>query len=173
MSENNPHQKAPLARVEAAKRDLVEQHGDKDQVERYYAGMLPESEMLALARRVMFAPLAGFRRYQNVKASRNDQSSVEATYLYADDVRHDDGCSAQGHLVKFFTRDPADGITGDEWRDYKAIHDAIKPIAQVEIVEHVGICGRCEYRETVRRSVSVRILWAGYELVREYALGGA
>lgn len=56
MTEKNPHPNAPLARAQTAKREMVEQHGTQNQIERHYAGLLPEDELLALARTALFAP---------------------------------------------------------------------------------------------------------------------
>jgi hypothetical protein len=171
MTEHNPHTKVPMVRDQAAKREMVEKHGDPSQVERYYAGLLPDDELLALARRILFAPLSGFRRYQNVASARGDQ--VVAKYLRPADVKHAEGCPATDSAIRFFTRAPGDGITGNEWRDFKSVVDAIGPSAQVELVEHVGVCTYCRHREAISRSASVRIAWAGNELLREYALGGS
>lgn len=164
MTEHNPHQDAPLARAQTAKREMVDQHGTQNQIERYYAGMLPEEELLALARNALFAPLASFRRYSKLQPG---------------DVKHSDDCF-EGP-VRFFTREAADGISGDEWRDYRRIQDALEEAwrsmprdiaTKIEVVEHVGLCSMCD-KEAIRRAASVRIEWAGHELVREYQLGGA
>lgn len=180
MTEKNPHQDARLVREQAERREMVEKHGEQHQIERYYAGLLPDDELIALARRVLYAPLDGFRRYQNVQASR--RGGVGPVYLYPEDVKHTDGCPGTALSIRFFTRPPDNGITGDEWRDFRRIHDALEEAwramptgvhATVELIEHVGICGYCRHREAIRRSASVRIDWAGLELVREYALGGA
>lgn len=165
MTEHDPHEKLPSVQDQRAKREMIEQHGDKNQKERYYAGLLPEEELLAVARRVLFAPMSQFRRYSKI---------VER------DIKHDDTCGV-GAPVQFFTREVADGISGQEWHDYRKLHDVVTASWQempsgthavVTIVEHVGHCLDCNHRETVRRAAGVRITWAGHELVREYALGG-
>lgn len=163
----------------AAKRALLDWHGEMNQIERFGAGLLPEDELLALARQVLFAPLAKFRRYSK---------------LQAPDIKHTQDCSKTPGILIYFTRTPRDGILADEWRDLQAIRDAAHETLRVgsderdppfqgarsvavervvvDIVEHVGCCDHCRHRDTERRAASVRIEWAGHELVREYAMGG-
>lgn len=152
-----------------AERKLIEKHGNANQLERHSVGLLPNDELCALARATLYAPFAAFRRWDKI-AER--------------DVRHDDSCldgassdNPAIRSIRFITR-PTTSVTGDQWTAYKAIYDAmIAGVAirehnapgQVDIIEHVGICSRCT-RETIGRSASVGIEWAGRNFTREYQL---
>ena len=152
---------------------LLKLHGSENQRERWTAGLLPEDELLALARSVLFAPFASFPRWQK---------------LLHQDVRHDKSCS--GGAITFDTRKPAD-LTHDEWALYKKISGvAIEHAYQLHqirkaaggepyqltgvtcvpsIVEHVGRCSICP-AECFGRAANIRIEWAGRPLSREYSL---
>lgn len=165
MTERNSHPDAPLVRAQTAKREMVERHGTQDQKERYLSGDLPEDELLVLARSVLFAPLLPFRRYQKITL---------------DKVRHV-AAPCPPHDARFFTREVEGGFTANEWHDYRRIKDAMEEAwramppgshVRIEIVEHVGVCSVCQLNEAISRAASVRIAWAGHELVREYQLGG-
>ena len=82
---------------------LLKLHGTENQRERWAEGLLPEDELLALARNVLFEPFAEFRRWQK---------------LQLQDVQARRDCT--GGTIAFTTRKP-DDLTADEWALYKKI----------------------------------------------------
>lgn len=146
-------------------REFVQAYGTENQAERWIAGLLPESELLSLARWEIFAAFAGFPRWVKLETS---------------DLKHDRSCS--GGEVRFVTQKPGD-LTHNEWAIFKKITTAVSQAnnngvlarygvqATVELVEHVGRCSACE-AEVFGRSASIRVTWAGRPLSREYTLEG-
>ncbi len=152
---------------------LLKLHGTPNQCERWASDLLPEDELLALARNVLFEPFGVFRRWQK---------------LQLQDVKHEKACSG-GH-VTFTTRTPSD-LTADQWDLYKkiggvataltyALHKERKArgglpyelpgvTCEISLVEHVGACSHCK-ADVTGRAASIRIEWAGRPLSREYAL---
>lgn len=141
---------------------LVEAYGDENQQERYTAGLLPENELLMLARTVLFAPFSCFHRWEKIDFT---------------EVKHDKACN--GGRVTFTTRTP-DTLDAAEWTKFKSITALVSranqgPLhergvqATVELVEHVGSCSHCK-AEVFGRAASIRIEWAGHRLSREYTL---
>jgi hypothetical protein len=158
-----PYIIAPSAasRAVSAQQRLLELHGNLNQMERHLAGLLPDDELLTLARGVLFAPFTAYKRW--IKLSPGD-------------LMHRRGCRG----VVSFTTHSAPDLTAEEWSRYKTIRDAVhaanggvlKPygaLGEVELVEHVGTCAPCG-AECSARSVSIRIEWAGRPLSREYSL---
>jgi len=148
-----------LRSVEAA---FVRNHGTDNQYERLTAGLLPEVELLSLARYELFLSFAPFRRWQKLEVG---------------DVRHDRSCN--GGVVEFSTSTPG-SLTHDEWSLFKQITGAVdaanggalnghRTNATLSIVEHVGRCLVCQ-AEAFGRAVNIRIEWAGRPLSREYTL---
>jgi len=144
---------------------MLQGHGTDSQRERYAARLLPEDELLALARAQLFAPFASFRRWEK---------------LQLQDVRHERTCS--GGVVAFATS-PPDSLTHDEWSTFKRTLTAIDAAnaghlrwhgvtAEATLVEHVGRCSVCA-AEVFGRAVNIRIEWAGRPLSREYTLEAA
>lgn len=148
-------------------REFVNAYGTENQYERMLAGLLPNSELLNLARWELFRPFASFRRWEKIDER---------------EMKHERSCS--GGEVRFVTQKPGD-LTHDEWAIFKKITTAVSaannakdgPLvannvqATVELVEHVGRCSVCE-AEVFGRAVNIRIEWAGRPLSREYTLEG-
>jgi hypothetical protein len=145
----------------AAQRKFLELHGTENQMERHLAGLLPEDELLGLARNVLFSPFSGFKRWIKLSPA---------------DLMHRRGC--RGNVS--FTTYSAPDLTADEWARYKTVRDAVSVASSdalkpydveigVDLVEHVGVCEACA-NECSARSVSIRIEWAGRPLSREYSL---
>ena len=141
---------------------LLQEHGTDNQRERYAVGLLPEDELLALARYELFLPFAPFRRWAKLEVG---------------DVRHERNCN--GGVVTFSTCEPG-SLTHDEWSLFKQITVAIDAAnggalkwhgvtATFALVEHVGRCSVCQ-AEAFGRAANIRIEWAGRPLSREYAL---
>jgi hypothetical protein len=141
---------------------FVKVYGSENQYERLLSGLLPEAELLALARYELFLSFASFRRWQKLEAG---------------DVRHERSCN--GGVVTFSTSAPG-SLTHDEWATFKQITAAVdaanggvlngeKVSATISLVEHVGRCSVCP-AETFGRAVNIRIEWAGRPLSREYTL---
>lgn len=136
--------------------------GTESQRERWAVDLLPEAELLSLARYELFLSFAPFRRWQKLEVG---------------DVRHDRSCS--GGVVAFSTCEPG-SLTHDEWAAFKQITSAINAAnggalnghgvtATFSLVEHVGRCSVCT-AEAFGRAVNIRIEWAGRPLSREYSL---
>jgi hypothetical protein len=148
-------------RDQAEVRKLLELRGTASQLERYDAGLLPDDELFALARTVLFAPFAGFRRWVKLAPA---------------DLMHRRGCHGD---VAFETRSAPD-LNAEEWAMFKTIRDVVfeandnvlrehHTSGDVSIVEHAGTCAVCG-AQVFARSASVRIEWAGRPLSREYSL---
>lgn len=165
MTETTPFTKAPRTKHIAAERQLLELRGTDEQRERYFAGFLPEDELLMLARDLLYAPFAGLRRWAKIHQGA---------------VRHRVGCEVKFTSdagVSFATR-AAQNMSADEWAMFKTILDIANTVTHrrldsasisVEVIEHIGECRGC-HATVSGKSASVRITWAGRELSREYSL---
>jgi hypothetical protein len=142
--------------------EMLVNHGTDNQQERWEAGLLPEPELLQLARYVLFLPFASFRRWVKLEAG---------------DMRHGKDCT--GGATTFATRFPG-SLTHDEWSNFRKITEAVDAanegpigvhgvVAVIVLVEHVGICSICP-AQIYGRAASIRIEWAGRPLSREYSL---
>lgn len=159
VTEYNPFIEGTRDQAEARK--LLELRGTANQLERHDAGLLPDDELLLLARTVLFAPFAGFRRWVKLAPA---------------DLMHRRGCHGD---VTFTTR-PAPDLDAGEWSMFKTIRDIVDEAndnvlrehhtsGDVSIVEHVGDCQVCGAQVSAK-SASIRIEWAGRPLSREYSL---
>lgn len=165
---------APASHVLEAELEAVAT-GTPEQVRRYHAGLLPEDELLALARAELFAPFSLLRRWSNGRDLRPGN------------VRHVKGCGAAAAGGPFLDRavtfetSAATEITAADHVQLEAIRDlahgasrhpwcqADKVAFQVEPRAHWGTCSSCG-RETVKHTAIVSIVWAGRTLSREYSL---
>lgn len=152
------------------------EHGTPNQRERWLANILPEDELLALARAELFKPLEDVKRWRKIEVSHVRHRGEKC---------HADLLGDMTPAIKFETVDPAkqpaSGISHDEWRTFKKIRDGVEVMqmhewlrrsgGQVEIrcQMHRAECTACR-QVTVRNSAVVRVTWAGRVLVREYAL---
>lgn len=147
--------------------------GTLNQRERWLAKLLPEDELLALARTALFAPLGEFKRWSNKRDLR------------AGDLTHTASCPelvypAHERSVRFETV-PAVELGADEWDVLKAIQHAAQRIgahpwlehtkaaAAVESREHRATCEKCG-AQAFRAVALVSVPWAGRTLTREYVL---
>lgn len=141
---------------------MVHTYGTDNQYERFVAGLLPEGELLMLARTVLFAPFSCFNRWTKIDFS---------------EVKHDKACN--GGRVTFTTREP-DNLNSVEWTKFKSITTLVSranqgPLhergvqATASLVEHVGTCSVCG-AEVFGRAARIHIDWAGHPLSREYTL---
>jgi hypothetical protein len=140
---------------------LLRDHGTDNQRERHAASMLPEDELRALARAVLFSPFVGFRRWPKISH---------------EEVRHDKQCS--GGTVAFVTQ-AFKSLTSEEWCIYKELERCCHgnrdlllrygASSSLELVEHVGRCSVCN-AEIYGRAAALRMQWAGRTLTREYSL---
>lgn len=141
-------------------RRMVELHGSATQVDRFNIGDLPEDELRNVARHVLYRPFEHLRRW--VKIPNHCPRS------HADTLE--------------FTTRPTLAISDDEWQDLEMIRHAVTDAdsvfrewqtwGTVDSIDHVGICRLCKLH-VVGRAAVIRVTWAGRELTREYALGGA
>jgi hypothetical protein len=143
--------------------------GSPNQRERFAAGVLPEDELLALARVQLFKEFA-FPRWT---AHREHERMKR-------ELKHKPTCGVAPQY-KLEACD-LDSMTADEWRLFKlftiaagksAQHMWLKPNAvSIDPVAHFVECASCG-AEDARTSIKISIHWAGRILVREYALDPA
>lgn len=172
------HHETPTGQTELA---VLRAAGTPNQLERWNAGLLPEEELLSLARNLLYAPFRFPRWSVNrdrermaklAKQTLRTRSSVEF-------LRHGPACTGttitDAHLS--FASCAADALTADEWTLYK-LYDVARAAVEattgpgsvrVEPTKHWVTCGRCG-GAAYKISVKVSIDWAGRTLVREYAL---
>lgn len=147
--------------------------GTKNQQERFAAGLLPEDELLALARAELFRPFDGYRRW------------AKDTKVRASEIRHKRDCEEASDPMTsdeaiVFETCLAGDLTHDEWevyremgcaRDEAAKHPWLASMASVVIepIAHFATCTVCQ-GEASRMSVKIIIEWAGRKLTREYVL---
>jgi hypothetical protein len=126
-------------------------------VPRWSEGLLPEKELLARVRDVVFAGLADWPRYVRIVDS---------------DLWHDEHCM---QAVPIYSTEDADELTADEYTALDTFRVQAPPGATVEAREHVGYCAGCNGdkrndHDVVRRSVRVTVDWHGTSVSREYGL---
>lgn len=146
------------------------EHGTLNQRERYNAGVLPESELVQLARDQLFARFYECKRWNNL-------SEHDARML----IRHKP-CPGTAPGVLFGVVDAVMSLTHDQWeslRKLKAIaelmddHTWCKASPECKLVVtprlHIATCKQCG--ATLERTTAlVSSTWAGRLLTREYAL---
>jgi len=166
--------------------------GRPDQLERWEVGLLPQDELLALARTELFKPFDGLPRW-------NSRSGAHNATIRWGDVRHKDDCSfhkaksedwepyverlkAQGAIR--FEATPADELGADQWRALKEMTALANRASQhawltvtaaggevfaVAPRAHTATCTMCA-EEIYKASALVSVKWAGRLLSREYVL---
>jgi hypothetical protein len=162
-----PEPVTPVRRIERIQRQELEalSLATDNQRERYAAGLLPEDELLAIARAELFKPFDGFKRWRTGSGVKSE------------DVRHDRDC--QDRTVIFETTQAGE-LSHDEWSMYRTIGEARNKSAlhswftesaavTIEPLTHWATCTSCK-GEAARSSVKVSVQWAGRVLVREYSL---
>lgn len=180
MSTSPAHAPVPAnEKLAELERDALAARGTDNQRARHKAGVLPEDELLAVARAELFAPFNAFTQWHN----RNLKPSA---------VRHKERhCHGR---IDFETAEP-DELTHEQWEALAQIKAAAEIAADhhwvtrslneaaersgilaanmrsviVEPLAHWATCEKCGAEE-VRASVKITILWAGRSLAREYAL---
>lgn len=152
------------------------EHGTPNQRERWLANVLPDDELLALARAELFKPLDGVKRWRKIEVSHVRHRGEKCHAMLLGDMTP---------AIKFETVDPtkqpASGISHEEWRAFKVIRDGVVIMqmhewlrrsggsVEVQCQTHRATCTACR-QVTERTSAIVRVTWAGRTLVREYAL---
>lgn len=146
--------------------------GTENQRERYADRLLPEDELLALARTQMFASFVGLPRWATGKA----REQMERNFPHASN------CAGTAGPDRYdFETAEATELEGNEFAALKRVRAAVSIVQQhpwltrsagrvtVETVTHWVTCRHCK-AEVCRSSAKVSIEWAGRVLVREYAL---
>jgi hypothetical protein len=154
----------PVSNLET---DLVAACGSQNQQDRHRDGLLPEDELLTMARVLFFEPLNLTKRWN----SGHDKRDMERRFVHQGAAL---GCTAEhlGYEVAEMTEAGA-----DEYMRLKMIEGIAGRIkahpwvtdCQVTTAAHWLTCSKCD-AESVRLSAKVTITWAGRALVREYAL---
>lgn len=150
--------KAHREACKATERDMLQKHGTESQRERHAADVLPEDELLRVARGVLFAPLAEFPRYRKIEFR---------------DIEHGDDCMADADMTTFHDDDAVsldEGLTEGQWKALKAIEKAAPAGAVVSPRNRWLKCKGCDETAT-SIAARVTIQWAGRDLVHYYDLG--
>lgn len=146
--------------------------GTDNQRERYRAGVLPDDELLKIARDELFRPFEGIPRW----------NTREARDAMVGKIKHGRTCARRD--IRFEIHDIGE-LTANEWDVLKKIEVGFKVVLRhpwlVEFIAngtavptlrsraHWLTCATCE-GEVVRAQANVSIPWIGVLLVREYAL---
>lgn len=158
-------------------RNALERRGTENQRARYAEGLLPEDELLAIARAELFAPLNDFGPFRKLKPqeckhkSRLCRGHIEFETREAGELAHDE---YEG-LAKI--RVAAELASRHEWINSSLVNESMRTNVSlhdmrritVTPMTHWGTCKECGH-ETTRSSAMVTILWAGRLLSREYRL---
>lgn len=148
--------------------DLLDTVGTPSQRDRHAAGVLPEAELLTLARDILFSPLDRFPRFRR---------------LGSKDVIHGEDCVSKGDSDRetFGTSTDEIELSAEEFARLQEIKEiterrtvgAVPKATIVTIRRHYGVCDneRCP-DVAARHGILVTIAWAGRDLSREYAATG-
>lgn len=145
--------------------------GSTNQKERYAAGVLPQEELLALARGHLFAGMEGCERWKALGYGA---------------VHHVGDCRSRVDIMsaplKVGGEAGIQAMDHNTWTAYSKIINTIGGIAETHpwlapigikpwscIYDHVATCDKCKSRAS-KRSIKITIPWAGRNLVREYSL---
>ena len=145
--------------------DIIREHGDDLQRQRFAAGRLPEAELRDLVRSVLFRPLDDFERFKRLEPHH---------------ARHTDGCrGAADTVVSFKTDDDYRGsLTEDQWEIWQAIAAKAQTITgrlqsgdfvSTRVRAHLVECCSCGTGRT-RLAAMVLVKFGTMTLSREYAL---
>lgn len=162
--------------------------GTPDQRERWAANLLPEDELLVIARGVLFAPFEGLPRY-------NARSNRPSATIRPIDVHHTDLCGyrrqpreefdpyvarlARQGAIRFEVAEATE-LGATEWASLKKMSVLVSQASQhawiapgqgfsLEPRAHWASCTMC-HEEIVKHSAMVSVYWAGRTLSREYIL---
>lgn len=152
------------AEAERTEMEWLARYGTGNQRARHAEGLLPDEELLALVRGVVFGGLDYLadgtqrRRYQR---------------LHVADHAHHEECSDSDRVT--FNVEEAQSLTAEQ---YDALCEVRALVASapiplvVEAREHVASCGGCPGTDDVRIRYSLHVsgTWAGRMISREYAL---
>lgn len=140
----------------AAIEQWIEAHMGPEALARHREGYLPDEELCAAARKLLFAAFDDAPRYKR---------------LYASDAEHEEDCDvedADDENVEFDVHD-AEELTRTEYQQLLAYRELAPTDATVEPREHTLRCRACDFT-VYRRSARVTMEWHGRTFTREYAL---
>lgn len=165
-------------------RQALHDRGSSDQRTRWISCLLPEEELLHIARSELFRPFGllvkrrpmAFADIDHPKNTSNLWTCVPKMPVPGRNVPRD-----LSELVDWATV-PVASLTEDEHRTLLRVHEGAAEVLRhpwmknagndvvcVEVREHTGTCKMCG-RGTFERSALVTIMWAGRNLSREYVL---
>jgi len=150
---------AEEAKAKTARAQIRDVLGAKssDALERFDAGVLPEDELAEIVSEHVFAPLSGFRGYDEITEQ---------------EVAHECECDVDD--VRFSTTDYGGPLEADEWATLKAIRAAAPHGAKVVVREHVGYQhghDESDDPEVRRKSIRVTAEFGGRAWKRDFDLG--
>lgn len=167
----------PNPNVAELERVALVARGTENQRARYAEGLLPEDELLAIARAELFAPFNDIRPFRKMKPteckhkSRLCHGRIEFETRDAGELEHDDYEALKKIRELALVAERHDWIATSlklVSADLGIPDGDVRRIA-VTPMTHWGTCVSCG-QETWRSSARVSILWAGRVLSREYAL---
>lgn len=146
-------------------------NGTDNQRERWAAGLLPEDELLQLARAELFAGFEGMARWHTNEVRKEMRAKLH----------HADTCRTTATLPEFEVCEIAE-LGAAEWDTLKKLTLAVSRLnnehewlvrqrgnATLEAFTHWATCIGCEM-ELARSGAKISIPWAGRTLVREFRL---
>jgi hypothetical protein len=141
---------------------FLDQYGDDEMRERFGAGMLPDSEVLAAMNEAAFSgPLAEFPRYKKITCAE----------AYAGlDEKEKDIVDAGGLKVRYRSN-AASKATAEEWKQLKAIRAAMPGGAEATLMLHESTFDSSDvcWGGATRKGIRVTLKHGPFELLREYS----
>jgi hypothetical protein len=182
-------QMSPVEQLEVANRNAWQEQlalrdrGSSDQRARWCSYLLPEDEILNIAREELFRPFGLLtKRRQMVFADIGHPKDVRGIWTCLKvPIGGPQVTRTLADLVDWKTS-PNPPLTGGEHRTLLRIQAATAEVGRhpwmrgssneavsVEVREHTGTCKKCQ-KSTFERSALVTVQWAGRNLSREYVL---
>lgn len=151
--------------------------GTDNQRERWAAGVLPEDELLTLARGELFKGLAEVPRWHSSEIRRELRAKLDKKKCLCPGLRIPDPV----HLSPVYDVTVVGDLDAPEWERLKFIESAVKALASHDWIRaenrdpsittftHWATCPACE-NDVWLSGAKVTIPWAGRSLVREFRL---
>ncbi len=149
--------------------------GTHEQRERWAFKVLPEEELLQAARAELYKGFTA-ERWRKI-----EPHEVKHSKLCSEGSKRLEAYVSEGRSIEYETCDVTE-LSKEGFEAYRALEaqaDVLRTSHQwfthggctvkIELRTHWAECQRC-HAEAFRSSASIRIIWAGRELAREYAL---
>lgn len=151
---------------------VIDTAGSAGQKDRWLNNVLPEDELKAVARSVLFVDFEHQRRWQKMRPSDLVHHRVCPTLDLTGPDRE--------KVTSFLTTD-VEGLTDGEWQMAQALIGKASDLSRLpenmkaqvryrtELRSHRASCSICK-AALVKPSILISVTWAGRDLSREYAL---